>query len=266
MPSVTERHGGPERYLIQPRSGGGTVAAMTLGERLRAAIDAKNMSHSWVAEQVGITTSSLSDILTGKTADPRFFTVLAITRAIGEPLNVIADDPLNYWTADELARLAETGEWLTRRTKREHAGTPLAIPPRKKYGGTHAKVHPVAASSGGVIYPDALEMPRKRIPAKYQRQNANAVFSVSGESMTGEDILPGDLLYVHRTPDIAAAIGRIVVCTVDDMVLVKRLGTRERSLVLESANPAHKTMSIDEDSSRFELIGIVVARDRPTSR
>jgi SOS-response transcriptional repressor LexA len=259
---VPERHGRPEHHLTESRSGGGTVGSMTLGERLRALIDAKNISHAWVAEQVGITTASLSDILTGKTENPSFFTVLGIMRAIGEPLSAMGDDPLSSWSAEELRRLNEFAVWLTQRTTREHAGTPITIPPRKKFGGRSATVHPVAASSGGVLYPDALEMPRKRIPAKYARMNANAVFSVHGESMIGEDIRPGDLLYVHRTPDVAAAIGRIVVCTVDDMVLVKRLGTRGRSLLLESANPAHPPMSIDEESSRFELIGVVVATSR----
>jgi transcriptional regulator with XRE-family HTH domain len=43
---------------------------MSLGERLRAAIDGKNISHAWVAGEVGITPASLSAILTGKTADP----------------------------------------------------------------------------------------------------------------------------------------------------------------------------------------------------
>lgn len=235
---------------------------MMLGERLRAAIDAKKISHAWVAEEIGITAGSLSNILTGKAEEPGFFTILAIARAIKEPISAIVDDPLHYWTTEELGQLRELGEWLTKRTTQKHAGSPLAIPPRKKHGGTAKRVHPVAASAGVVIYPDAFEMPRKRIPAKYARKNANAVFSVQGDSMIGEDIRPGDLLYVHRTPDIAAAIGRIVVCAVDEMVLVKRLGTRGEELLLESANPSHKPMLIDENSSRFELIGIVVATSR----
>lgn len=234
---------------------------MTLGQRLRAAIDRKNKAHGWVAEEVGITPASLSAILTGKTADPSFFTVLAIARVIGEPLSAIVDDPLHYWTAEELAELNELGQWLTKRAVRETAGSPLAIPPRKKTGG-FASVLPVAATPGFVLYPDAFELPKKRIPARYQRMKADAVFSVSGESMTGEDIRPGDLLYVHRTPDIKEALGRIVVCVVDDMILVKRLETRGRQLLLKSANPAHEGMLVDESSSRFELVGIVVAKGR----
>jgi transcriptional regulator with XRE-family HTH domain len=80
--------------------------AMTLGERLRAAIDRNNKSHAWVAQEAGITPASLSAILTGKTGDPSFFTVLAIARTLGEPLSAIMDDPLHYWTSEELLESA----------------------------------------------------------------------------------------------------------------------------------------------------------------
>lgn len=259
---MQDRFSGQERHLTEPHFSGGTVGAMNLGERLRAAINAKKISQAWVAEEVGITPASLSAILTGKTTNPSFFTVLAIARAIKEPLSAIVDDPLKFWSADELERLGVFGAYLVERTTREHAGTALEIPPRKKFRPATTQVQPVAATEGGVLYPDAFELPRKRIPAKYTRKHVNVVFSVSGESMTGENIFPGDLLYVHRTAETDDAVGRIVVCAVDDMVLVKRLRTRGRNLVLESAHPAHKPMVIDENSSRFRLIGIVVGTSR----
>jgi SOS-response transcriptional repressor LexA len=251
-----------EEHLGQPVFGGGTVGAMTLGERIRAAIDARNKSHAWVAEEVGMTATALSNILTGVTQDPGFFTVLAIARAIDEPLSAIVDDPTIFWTNAELGRLREAGEWLVKRTTPEHVGLQLEIPPRKKGRSKQAIVHPVAASSGVALYPDAFELPKRQIPARYKKLHADAVFSVQGESMTGENILPSDLLYVHRTKATAEAIGRIVVCTVDDMILVKRLRTREQKLILESAHSGHEPMTVDEDSSRFRLIGIVVGTSR----
>jgi SOS-response transcriptional repressor LexA len=236
-----------------------TVAVMTLGERIRAAIDAKHKSHSWVAEEVGITAGALSNILTGKSEDPSFFTVLAIARVIGEPLSALVDDPLVFWKNEELDRLRETGEWIAARAIPEKAGKPLQVPPRKKKTrSSKSRVMPVAASSGGVLYPDAFELKKERIPAKYARLDADAVFSVVGESMTGEDIYPGNLLYVKRTPDTRSAIGSIVICQVDEMILVKRLKTRGRKLLLVSAHPDHPPMVIDEDAARFKLTGIVV--------
>jgi SOS-response transcriptional repressor LexA len=235
---------------------------MTLGDRIRAAIEAKHMSQAGVAEEVGMTPGALSNILTGTTTDPSFFTVLAIARVLKEPLSALVDDPRIFWTNEELSRLRETGEWLVKRTTSEHAGTPVEIPPRKKGRKvkSESRIHAVAAGAGMVLYPDAFEMPRARIPRS--KKHANAVFSVQGESMTGENILPGDLLFVHRTRDAAAAIGRIVVCTVDDMILVKRLKTRGRKLILESSHPDHKPMTVDEESSRFRLIGVVVGTSR----
>jgi SOS-response transcriptional repressor LexA len=262
MSTPADSYGWSKWLLIEPRLSGGIVETMTLGQRLRAAIDARKKSHAWVAEEVGITPASLSAILTGKTKDPSFFTVLAIARVIDEPLSAIVDDPLKYWNADELQRLGDLGGWLVERTKRERAGNALEIPPRKKFGPARSRVYPVAASRFGVLYPDAFEQRRSRIPPKYAKKGANAAFSVNGESMTGENILPGDVLYVRRTEETDDAIGRIVVCIVDDMVLVKRLATRGGKLVLKSANAAHKPMIIDENSSRFRLIGVVVGTSR----
>jgi SOS-response transcriptional repressor LexA len=259
---VNDRYDTLEPYSDPARFGGGTVGAMKLGERLRAVIDAKNKSHAWVAGEVGMTPAALSNILTGTTTDPSFFTVLAIARVIDEPLSAIVDDPRIFWTNEEVGRLRETGDWLVNRTALTHAGTPLEIPARKKGRRKLSSVHPVAASPGVALYPDAFELTKRRIPARYQLLRANAIFSVQGESMTGENIFPGDLLYVHRTKATDEAIGRIVVCTVDDMILVKRLGTRGRKLLLKSAHEGHQPMVVDENSSRFRLIGIVVGTSR----
>jgi SOS-response transcriptional repressor LexA len=251
-----------EVSALGTRFAGGTVGVMKLADRLRAAIDAKNISHAWVAEEVGMTPGALSNILTGTTIDPSFFTVLAIARAIKEPLSALVDDPSIFWTNEELGRLRETGEWLIKRTTPAHAGTSLEIPPRQKGRSKRVAVHPVAASPGVALFPDARELPKTRVPARYKKLHADAVFSVQGESMTGEKILPGDLLFVHQTRATEEAINRIVVCTVDDMILVKRLRTRGRKLILKSAHTGYKPMTVDEDSSSFRLIGIVVGTSR----
>jgi len=259
---VDFHYGALEQYSSQLRVDGGTVGAMTLGERIRAAIEAKNLSQAWVAEEAGMTAAALSNIITGVTENPGFFTVLAIARVIKEPLSAIVDDPRIFWTNEELARLQQTGEWLVKRTSPEHAGTMLEVPPRRKSRTKATSVFPVAASSGTVLYPDAFEVPKRRIPKRFRELRADAVFSVQGASMTGEGIFPTDLLYVHRTRDVKSALDKIVVCTVDDMILVKRLKTRGRKLILRSAHRDHKPMTVDEDSSRFRLIGIVVGSSR----
>lgn len=232
--------------------------SMTLGERLRAAIDAKNKSYAWVAGEVGMTPAALSNILTGATTDPSFFTVLAIARAIGEPLSAIVDEPNIFWMNQELNRLREIGGWLVERTALDHAGTPLEIPSRKRKRIAEENVFVAAAIPRGGRKSDAFEQPNRRITARYKRMGAETVFFVEGESMTGENIFPTDLLYVQRTKEPIDAIGRIVVCAVDDLILVRRLDVRGSTLRLEGANPGIEPVVLDESSSRFQLFGIVI--------
>jgi SOS-response transcriptional repressor LexA len=262
MSAVAKRYSQLRHHPVERRSFDGTVEVMNLADRLRAAIDGKRKSHSWVAEEVGITPSALSAILTGKTGDPSFFTVLAIARAIEEPLSALVDDPLVFWSGLELDRLRETGMWIVERTSRAGAGPALEIPPRRKASKARPAVLPAAATPDAVFYADAFELERRRIPRRYAQLRADAVFQVRGESMTGEGIHPTDILYVRRTPVVAEAVGKIVVCSVDGMPLVKRLRTRARKLILESAHEGIDPLVIDEDAASFRLIGIVVGWSR----
>jgi len=235
---------------------------MQLGERLRALIDRKNLAHRWVAEEVGITAAALSRILDGTSRDPSFFTIYAIAVAIKEPISAIVGDSPFIWSTEDLKQLAEHGEWIVERTKGHQVVSPLAIPERRKAGGTATKVIPVAATPRSGLEPAAFELPSKRIPREMKENRASRVFQVVGESMTGAGYEDGDLVYVqpHREP--RTAIGKVVVCTVDGTPLLKHLRTRGKKLVLDSAHPAHPPMPVDEDSERFRLIGIVVGKSR----
>ena len=235
---------------------------MQLGERLRALIDRKNLAHRWVAEEVGITAPALSRILDGTTRDPSFFTVYAIAVAIKEPISAIVGDSPFIWSTQDLDELAGHGEWIVDRTKGRSVVTPLAIPERRKAGGTSTKVIPVAATPRSGLEPAAFELPSRRIPPKMKELRAARVFQVVGESMTGAGYEDGDLVYVspHREP--RTAIGKVVVCTVDGVPLLKHLRTRGRKLLLESAHPSHPPMPVDEESERFRLVGIVVGKSR----
>lgn len=233
---------------------------MHLGERLRALIDRKNLAHRWVAEEVGITAAALSRILDGSTRDPSFFTIYAIAVAIKEPVSAIVGDSPFIWTAEDLSKLAEHGDWIVERTKGRQVVTPLPIPERRKTGVTATKVIPVAATPRSGLEPAAYELPSKRIPANMKSQGAAQVFKVVGESMTGAGYEDGDLVYVRPDREPRNAIGKVVVCKVDGVPLLKHLRTRGRKLVLESAHPGHPPMPIDEDNERFRLIGIVVGK------
>ena len=235
---------------------------MHLGERLRALIDQKNLAHRWVAEEVGITPQTLSHILDGTTQDPSFFIIYGIAVAIKEPLSAIVGDSPFIWTQDDLDRLAEQGGWIVEKLKGRQAVTPLSIPARRKPGSSPAKVTPVAATPRSGLEPAAFELPSKPIPPKMKDARATRVFRVVGESMTGAGYEDGDLVYVRPQREPQSAVGKIVVCMVDGTPLLKRLRTRGRKLVLESAHPGHPPMLVDEESERFKLVGIVVGKSR----
>ena len=235
---------------------------MKLGERLRALIDAKNLAHGWVAEEVGITPATLSRILDGKTKDPSFFIVFGIAATIKEPISAIVGDSTFVWTQDDLDQLAEHGAWVVDKLKGRQVVTPLAIPLRRKLGNSLAKVTPVAATARSGLEPSAYALPRKRIPPDMKVRRAESVFQVVGESMTGAGYEDGDLVYVRPQPEPRSAVGKVVVCMVDGTPLLKHLRTRGRKVVLESAHPDHPPMPVDEESEQFKLIGVVVGKSR----
>src|SRR5437016_5320638 len=107
---------------------------MKLGERIRELVDAKNLTHSWVAVEAGMTPTAFSRILKGVTADPSFFTVLSIARVIKEPISAIAGDAPNIWSNEDLERLASDSTWVAARIRRNESGSLLEVPPRRKRG------------------------------------------------------------------------------------------------------------------------------------
>lgn len=235
---------------------------MKLGERIRGLVDAKNLTHSWVATEAGMTPTTFSRILNGETEDPSFFTVLRIALVINEPISAIAGDAPQVWSNQDLERLAADSNWAASRAVLSRTSTTLDMPPRAKKSD-QKRVFPVAADRRGALEPESFELPSARIPAEFRKRGADTVFSVVGDSMTGAGYNEGDNVYVASTRDVRAAGNKIVVCTIDGVPLLKRLRIRGRKVVLESAHPDHPPRTIDEDAERFRLRGIVVGH-RPS--
>ncbi|PTN08109.1 LexA family protein [Nitrosomonas aestuarii] len=72
---------------------------------------------------------------------------------------------------------------------------------------------------------------------------------VTGESMTGAGILPGDILIVDRSLD--AAHDSIVIAVVDNELTVKRLFRKNGRIELHPENPAYPVIQLDQE---MELI------------
>lgn len=77
---------------------------------------------------------------------------------------------------------------------------------------------------------------------------------VSGDSMVGARIFPGDIAVVDRS--LTAADGPIILGILDGDFTIKRLRKRGGTVWLEAANPAYKRIDIGEQS-RFEVWGVV---------
>jgi repressor LexA len=77
---------------------------------------------------------------------------------------------------------------------------------------------------------------------------------VSGESMTGAGILPGDVVVVRRQR--RAESGEIVVALVGEEATVKRLRIRRKRIELHPDNPAFEPIVPDPDE--LTLLGKVI--------
>lgn len=83
---------------------------------------------------------------------------------------------------------------------------------------------------------------------------ATFFFQVTGDSMIGAGIFPGDLLIVDRS--ITPSSGSIVVVDVDGEWMVKRLQLRGNWVRLLSENPAHDPVTLIE-GQELVVFGVV---------
>ena len=65
---------------------------MNWRDRLRDAINRSGKKHYLIAEDAGVTRATLSRILTGVHAQPRFETILRIAHAVGENVGYLAGE------------------------------------------------------------------------------------------------------------------------------------------------------------------------------
>jgi repressor LexA len=77
---------------------------------------------------------------------------------------------------------------------------------------------------------------------------------VSGDSMTGAGIFPGDIVVVRQQP--RAESGDIVVALVGEEATVKRLQIRRGRIELHAENPRYKTMV--PDPRELRVLGKVI--------
>jgi transcriptional regulator with XRE-family HTH domain len=136
-----------------------------LGERIRQLVDAKNLTHSWVATEAGITPATFSRILNGETVDPSFFTILRIAVVIDEPISAIAGDAPHIWSQEDLQRLAADSALSASQAVRTRETAMVEMPPRGKGSGAKRVVPVACRCSSGCGSTATGSCWRARIPA-----------------------------------------------------------------------------------------------------
>jgi len=89
-----------------------------------------------------------------------------------------------------------------------------------------------------------------------KRKAATYCVRVTGESMQGAGILPGDILVVDRS--LSPSDGDIVVACLDGEFTVKRLKTLEGRTVLRAENPSFRDIPVEEEQE-CTFFGVVTA-------
>ena len=96
---------------------GGSVDDGAWRSRLREAIDRTNKKHSYIAICAGITPVTLSRILTGESAEPRFTSVVRLAHEAGVTVGWLLDEESGVHVSDhERAQLRTAAHVILRVT------------------------------------------------------------------------------------------------------------------------------------------------------
>jgi SOS-response transcriptional repressor LexA len=235
---------------------------------LRDLLRKRGVTQAWLAEQSGVPPETVNRIVTGATKNPGVYTLARLLRPLGATVGSLMGEKSFEFTAErrqELQQFVDWGEGLLKATEPEapelqppnaSAVTLGRRPPQRV--ARHGRATPVSATDWRESFGDRREDREVEIPERFAERGATLVFRAEGESMTGESIADGDLLYVLEEPDARHARGRIVVCVVSGSPYVKRLEVTAGRIRLLSANERFSPMIVNEDQVEWSLVGIVV--------
>lgn len=239
-----------------------------LATRLRELLQERGLTQTRVAELADLPNETVNRIVLGTTKNPGVYTMLKIARALGVTLGWLVGEKGFEFSPDRRGELRRIISFLQDLLKDTQPDNPDLEPPnasavtlgRKppQRAPRRGRATPAAATDWRESFGDRREEREVDIPQQFADRGATIVFRAEGESMLGEHITDGDLLYVSEETDPRVARGRIVVCVVSGSPYVKRLDLTGGRLRLVSANERYSPMVIDEDIVDWALVGIVV--------
>jgi SOS-response transcriptional repressor LexA len=230
---------------------------MTIGQRLRRAMERADLTQKEVAASARLETTTVNDIVNDR-ADPRFSTVQRIVEAIGTTFGELFDEPRIYLSPQDVETLTRSIELDQRLLTNDAAQKALREPaPAKSF---QQRRQPDMIRDARVTKHPADELvplPNHQIPEKYVRQSARRAFKVITDAMIGAGILEGDIIYVRSTIAELEADGEIIACRLDGALKLKRLDLRGGDKTLQNANPHYEDLVV-KPADAFHMIGVVV--------
>ncbi len=127
-------------------------------------------------------------------------------------------------------------------------GIRLPEPPGLPIVGRVAAGHPILAT-------EHIEG-RVQMDPNLFRPRADYLLKVQGMSMRDAGILDGDMVVVHRSPEVRN--GQVVVVRLDDEVTVKRYRQRAHEVSLLPENPDFEPIVIDLREQSMVIEGVVI--------
>lgn len=239
-----------------------------ISARLRQLLEQRGLTQTRVAELAGVPIETVNRIVKGVTKNPGVHTLAKLAGALDVTVGWFLGEKGFEFTPErrgELRRFLGWAEELLKVTQPDNtelqAPNASAVVLGRKPAHRvqrHGRATPVSATDWRESFGDRLEEREVEIPEQFAQRGATLIFRAEGESMIGEHIADGDLLYVVEEPDPRRARGRIVVCVVSGSPYVKRLELTAGKIRLVSANERFPPMVFDEDHVEWSLVGIVV--------
>ena len=210
-----------------------------IAERLKRALEIRDISQSDLSRKTGIGKSSISTYLTGD-YEPQQKNIykMALALNVNEAWLMGADIPMDR--QDAIA---------------SHIQNPIAanitpLPPMKEW--------PVlgATACGKPLHRELLD---ETILAP-DDINADVVFRCSGDSMINARIFDGDAVFIHLQPEVEN--GQIAVVRVGEEYTLKRVYCGEGYVELRAENPTFPPIILrgkELDTQNYEVVGLAVA-------
>lgn len=206
-------------------------------DRLKLAMDQKEISQSDLAKATGITQSSISDWLRGKYL-PKQDKVALLSKALG-----VSPAYLMGWEVSELDLSSSPDMILPVRMKK----IPIL--------GEIACGEPIFAEENY----EGFFLLDKNLP------EADFILTAKGDSMIEANIHSGDLVFLRITQDVEN--GTIAAVLIEDDATLKRVNKSDGTLILQPCNNKYPPIIITEEDRKNvrilgEMVGVYSERNR----